>query len=169
MTRDSHHRPSDPRRSPPPEVETKVIRCKEPTREAEDREVDDLMKRMRGLSVHEEAYAVLFVRCALRFPSVAQVLPKPVFARHTPAPTPAMTFSIQTPAPPTPARHLWPVAANIHPSPVPQPASDPASFFRPRTSQPSHRVRERSTAQEYMRSARALVLDDQLYLPSAQA
>lgn len=36
----------------------------EPTREDEDREVEGLMKRMHGLSVQEESYAVLFARCA---------------------------------------------------------------------------------------------------------
>jgi hypothetical protein len=148
--RDSHHRRSDihpSRRSSPLEAKIKGARFIEPTREEEDRELDDLLKRMRELSVHEEAYAMLFGQCTLWFPSLAQNLPRPVFPQHLPTPAPAITFSIQTPAPlPPPARHPWPVATNL--PPAPQLASDPASFFRPRTLQPSHRVRKCSTTQD---------------------
>jgi hypothetical protein len=89
---------------------------------------------------------MLFGRCTLWFPSLAQNLPWPVFPQHLPTPAPAMTFPVQTPAPPPPpAHHPWPVAANR--PPVPQRAFDPTSFFRPRTLQPSHCVHECSTIQ----------------------
>lgn len=77
----------------------------EPTREDEDREVEGLMKRMHGLSVHEESYAVLFARCALRFPNVAQSLPKPVFAQHMPTPAPTFSLQVSIMSPPPPPAH----------------------------------------------------------------
>ncbi|KAN0118727.1 hypothetical protein V8E52_004838 [Russula decolorans] len=169
-----HYRRSDTRRTLPVDVETKVVRFKEPLREEEEREVDDLMRRMRGLSVHEESYAMLYVRCALRFPSVAQVLPKPLLTQQASTHVPATTFSVQTaPAPPPPpARQSWPAAAN----PLPTPQSNPSSFFRSRVRPdgctfcllPGHRVRRCSSAQEYVRLGRALVRDDRLRLPNGQ-
>ena len=186
---DSHLRRTDTR-PPPPEMETKVVRFKEPAWEEEDREMEDLMKRMHGLSVHEESYAVLYTRCAHRFPNVAQNLPKPILSHHVPTPTsapvavpapismlmsapaPATSFSFQTPAlPPPPARQPWAPTANLA-----HHTSDPSSFFctRVRTEgcsfcqQPSHRIRECPMAQEYIRSGRALVSGDRLYLPNGQ-
>lgn len=129
--RDTQHQRFDARRSPLPETETKAIKFKEPTREEEDRELEDLIRRMHKLSTCEESYAVLFAQCAHRFPTVAQNLPKPVFPRYMASPAPAATFSLQVSTPPTPpTHHLQPVVAN--PPLVPQFASDPSSFFRPR-------------------------------------
>ena len=175
-SRDIHHRYPDRQRSPAPEVETKVVRFKESTREEDDHDVEDLVKRMHGLSVREQSYAVLYARCAFRFPSVAQCLPKPILDQNAPAPpSSATTFSLQTPAPPPPPSHTpWPVAPN--PAPPPQFAPDPSAFFHPRArtdgcsfcSHIGHRVRECPTAQEYVRSGRATVLGDRLYLPNGQ-
>ena len=51
-------------------------------REEEDHEMEDLMKHMHKLSVHEESYAVLYMQRAQRFPEVAHILPKPIIAQH---------------------------------------------------------------------------------------
>ena len=172
--RDRH---SDVRQSPAPDIETRVVRFKEPLHSREDeREVDELMSRMNGLSTHDKAYAVLYGRCALRFPSVAQVLPKPSFAQSTPSPTSTATFSVQTPPAPAPPQQPWTAAAHHLPAPLPPSTSNSSSFFRPRVRpdgcafclQSGHRVRECPSAQEYVRSGRALVLDDRLSLPNGQ-
>ena len=90
IPRDSHYRRSDIRYTPPPVIETTVVRFEESIREEEEREVEDLMRRMHGLSVNEEAYLMLYVRCALRSP---QVLPKPLlFVQLASTPAPATTF-----------------------------------------------------------------------------
>jgi hypothetical protein len=183
--REASYRHSD-FRPPQPEAETKVVRFKEPTREEEDREMDDLMERMHGLSVREKSYAMLYARFAHRFPHVAQNLPKPVIDQQSPAPplaptsTPTTSYSFQSPAPhlaptharstsysfqaaapPPPARQPWPAAAK---TPIPLPASDAAAFFRPRgcifCTLPNHRLRECLAAQEYVRSGRAIVLSE---------
>ena len=56
-----------------------AVRRKELTREEEDREIDDLVRRLRGLSVQDNAYKTLYARCAHRFPDFAKTLPKPDF------------------------------------------------------------------------------------------
>jgi hypothetical protein len=123
-------------------VETKVVRFKAPMQE-EERD--------------EEAHAMLHVRCALRFPGLVQNLAKPIFPQHMPAPAPAATFSVQTPAPPLPARQPWLVAAN--PPSVPHFAPNPF-FFHSRARpegcasclQPGLHVHECPSAQECVRS-----------------
>src|SRR5258707_6052609 len=77
------------------------------------------MGHMHGLSVHDESYVELYAWCARRFPNIAQILPKPVFAQHVPAPAPTavIAFSHHTPVPPPPpARQLQAVTADPPPS-----------------------------------------------------
>ena len=180
--RDTHYRRSEAQ-PPPPEVATKIVRFKEPSREDEDREMDDLMERMHGLSVREKPYAMLYMRFASRFPYLSQNLPKPVIDQQTPAPIsaptpptsyppPTTSFSFQTPAP-QPARQSWATSTN---PPTPH-FADSASFFRPRVRtdgcsfcmQSGHRIRECPSAQEYVRTGRALVMGDRLHLPNGQS
>jgi hypothetical protein len=148
IEREPHYRRSDDRRMPPPMFETKVVRFKDPSQEREERDAEDLVKRMRGLPINEEAYAMLYTRCALRFPYVVQLLPtgRPLFTQ--PAPVPTASLSLQAPAPPPQTvPQTWPVAAV--PSTTPQFIPIP-SFFRSRArsdgcafcTQPGHRVRE---------------------------
>jgi hypothetical protein len=131
VPQDLHHRRSDTQ-LPHPEIKTKVIHFKEPSREEEDRELEDLVAHMYGLSVCEESYAALYAWCAYRFPNVAQIFPKPIFAQHTstpvsaPAPVPAPAPSFQPPTPPPPpVRQPWPAAAN------PPHSASAAAPFRP--------------------------------------
>jgi hypothetical protein len=118
---------------------------------------------MKGLSIDEEAYAMLYTRCTLRFPNTLQFLPKPLFTQSRSASAPSASFSVQAPPPlPLPAPQPWPIAAT--PSSTPQFASDPSSFFRSRARpdgcafcvQPGHRVRECPSAREYVRAGRVL-------------
>ena len=166
---------------PQPEAETKVVRFKDTTREEEDREIDDLMERMHGLSVREKSYAMLYARFAHRFPHVAQNLPKPVIDQQMPAPVHTSTsipssssFSLQASAPPpSSTAQSWPTAAT--PS-IPFPNADASAFFRPRPigcafcTAPNHRIRECLTAQEYVRTGRAIILGSpgRLHLPNGQ-
>src|SRR5258708_7357934 len=127
VERDSHLQCSADRHATPAAYETRVIHLKEPSREEEEREAEDLVKHMRGLSVHEEAYAMLYTRCALRFLSIVQLLPKPLLTQPTRPPAPAASFSMQVPTLPSSTHHPWPVTS-IPQSP-PQVASNPTSFF----------------------------------------
>jgi hypothetical protein len=61
---DLYHQDHDSCQSPPPETETRVIHFKDSTWEEEGREIDDLIRRMCGLSVQDEAYTTLYGRCA---------------------------------------------------------------------------------------------------------
>ena len=163
---EARHRRSDARRSPSPMFETRVVRFKEPLRKEDERELDDLIRRMRGLATHEEAYAGLYARCASHFPYMAQALPRPVIVQTPTAPT----YSVQTAPTPPPLPHQpWP-------APAPLPAVNPLPFFRSRARpdacafclQPGHRVRECPSAQEYVRTGRALVLEDRISFPNGQ-
>jgi hypothetical protein len=130
---------------------------------------------MRGLSVNEEAYAVLYTWCTLQFPDVAQLLPKPPFCQPTPAMVPITSFSVQTPAPsPTTVQQPWLVPTSLS-STLPFP-SNPSSFFwtcaQPDRCafclQPGHHVHVCPSAQEYVHTGRALILEDWLTLPNGQ-
>jgi hypothetical protein len=167
IERDSHYRRFDTRH-PSPTVETKVVRFT--SREDDEEDPDDLLRRMRGLSVRDETYAKLYTRCAKRFPNIALLLPKPPFAQPMPEPAPTASFSVQTPTvPPSSVPQPWP-------APIPSSTSNPPSFFRSRTRpegcafclQSGHRVRECSIGQEYVRLGHALVLGDRLSLPNRQ-
>ena len=173
---DSHSRLADGRHSPPIEAETKIVHFKESTREEEGREIDDLMRRMRGLSIHDETYAMLYGRCAAWFPTVAQGLPKPQIVDH--GATSLTAFTVQTPPslplPPTPTQQSWPAPAI--PLPTPLPPSNPSSFFRSSVRsdscafclQTNHRIRGCPVAKEYVRLGRALIVEDRLSLPNGQ-
>jgi hypothetical protein len=89
---DARYRHSNNCCTPLPEVETKIVCFKEPEQDKEH-EMDDLLRCMRALSAHKEAYAMLYEQCAIWFPSLVQVLPKPLFTQ----PTLATAFSMQTP------------------------------------------------------------------------
>src|SRR5258708_22729117 len=117
--RDPCYQHPDTHIAPPPEAETQVHRFREPTREEENHEIEDLMGHMHGLSAHNESYVELYAQCAHRFPNIPQILPKLVFAQHVPAPAPTtiVAFSHHTPVlPPPPARQLQAVTADPPPS-----------------------------------------------------
>jgi hypothetical protein len=48
-----------------------------PSQSEEDRKLEEIIKKLHGLSVHDPTYAVLYAQCKLRFPEVAQELVKP--------------------------------------------------------------------------------------------
>ena len=45
---------------PAPNIKTRTVRFKEPARDDDDREMEELLDKMHGLSVHEQAYAHLY-------------------------------------------------------------------------------------------------------------
>ncbi len=158
--------PSPPRAAPPrapgPSIETKTVRFKEPSREEEDRELDDLMDKMHGLNIRERAYAVLYARCAHRYPDVARDLPKPEISQ---------SYAFQNPPPSTStSRQPWSERSD----PTPPAASTDSSFFRPHVmgcsfcSKTEHRIRECPIAQEYVRTGRAVIVNDRIHLPNGQ-
>jgi hypothetical protein len=124
---------------------------KEPLRKEDEREVDEPMRRMNRLSVHDEAYAVLYGQCALWFPSMAQVLPKPSFAQSAPPPAPTITFSVQTPAAPAHPQQPWPAVAHHLPILLPMTPTSNSSSFRPRV-RPDGCAFCLQSGQEYVRS-----------------
>lgn len=147
---EGHHGFFDTCRSPSPEAKTNVACFKEPSQEEEDHEMEDLMRRMHGLSVHEECgVTVLFTHGV-----PTDFIPKPCNTCPPPA-----HFSIQAPAlPPPPVSQPWPVVAS--PPPIQHLTFDPSPFFLPcvRAERCSFRLqlREFPTAQEYVRSGYAL-------------
>ncbi|KAH9952784.1 hypothetical protein BC827DRAFT_1274166 [Russula dissimulans] len=93
--------------------------------EAEDRELEDLVSRMHGLSMQDHTYALLYARCTHHFPNIVTTLPVPKFAKATSSST--ATFSLQaltTPAA-TPARQLQnaPTTAAVFSHPYPSPST----------------------------------------------
>ena len=148
-----------PARAPGPSIETRTVRFKEPTREEEDRELDELMDKLHGLSIRERTYAVLYARCVHRFPDVAQTLPKPEICQ-----TYAFQDTTSAVAPPRPSWSDRPTSA---PPPV---VSDP--IFQSRCmfcSHTDHRIKECPLAHEYVRTGKAVVVGNRIHLPNGQA
>jgi hypothetical protein len=124
------------------------------------------MNKMHGLSVREHTYAILYGQCAHRFPNIARDLPKPEIAQPT---VPAF---YQAPAISPPSRQQWPRPSNPVAPPPPSITTD--GFFRSRArtegcafcTQPGHRIRECTTALEYVHAGRAAVVDDRIRLPN---
>ena len=146
-----------------PATETRTVHVKQPTREEEDRELDDLMKKLHGLSIREQSYAVLYARCVHRFPTVAQSLPRPELSQ-------SYTFQTSTPPPVAAPRQTWVNRSTAAPPAI----SSEATFFRTRPatcifcSQPNHRIRECSLAQEYVQSKKAIIINDRMHFANGQ-
>ena len=166
--------PSPPRARPPspprPSVETRTVRFKEPTREEEDRELDDLMEKLHGLSIRERSYAVLYARCVHRFPDVAKGLAPPElhqsFAFQN---TPAVYQNPHPTPPPLTSAPRQPWTERAAP-PLPPAPSEPV-FLTARCifcSQTNHRIKECPIAQEYIRSGKAVVIENRIHLPNGQ-
>ena len=186
-------RASSPTRDRGPTVETRTVRFKEPTREDEDRELEELMDKLHGLSIRDRNYAVHYAHCVNRFPNVAQNLPKPDLCQTT------QSYAFQNSAPyqnPTPYQNspvfqnpatfhnpaafqnpVPPAAASRQPwadrsAPPPPAVSDPA-FYRPPSrcmfcSQTNHLIKECPIAHEYVRTGRAVVINNRMHLPNGQ-
>ena len=118
------------------------------------------MDKLHGLDIRERSYAVLFARCAHRFPDVAKNLPRPEIGQ------PSFVFQNTS----APSRQQWTERSTS----IPPPTSSDSSFFRSRVggcafcSQTNHRIRECSIAQEYVRTGRAVVINDRIHLPNGQ-
>src|SRR6266404_2356844 len=128
---------------------TRSVKFTEDAREKEDHELDKLLTQMHSTPVDDPAYLSLHGCCVLRFPTVAQTLPRPEFAQKA-------TFHIQTsalvvPATLAPTTHLAPsYVRDVPHGPRPAPTSIrrpwgtnpntttnhsmPSSSFRPRPS-----------------------------------
>ena len=115
---------------------------------------------------------MLYGQCALRFPSVAQHLPKPLIVQTRSTSNSSAAFAVQSPAPSASPHHTWTASTN----PPPPQITSSSSFFHPRAHpdacmfcmQPSHHIQECPSAQEYMRTGHALVIGDRLRLPNRQ-
>jgi hypothetical protein len=101
----------------------------------EDRKLEEIITKLHGLPVHDPAYAVLYARCMLRFPQVAQGLVKPAMfqsAASAPVYQAPATQPRQQPPPRNTSRRNTrfrsPARGRSVPSPIP--TSDPASYFR---------------------------------------
>jgi hypothetical protein len=142
-------------------VETRTVRFKEPTREDEDRELDELMDKLHGLSIRERTYAVLYARCVHRFPDVAQSLTKPEMCQ-------SYAFQNTNPSPPTNILHQpWSDrSAPAHPA-----ATSNPTYLQSRCmfcSQTNHRIKDCPIAQDYIRTGRAVVINNRIHLHNGQ-
>ena len=87
-----------------PEYKTCSVCFKEPslarTQPNDDDDAATLITKLRNLSVCEPSYFVLYSQCQERFPSIAQLLPKPdLFAAQMPPASATVAYQ----SPPTPA------------------------------------------------------------------
>jgi hypothetical protein len=108
---------------------------RKPSQSEEDRKLEEIVKKLHGLSVHDPAYAVLYAQCKLRFPEVAQELVKPtMFQSAASAPVcqaPATQPRQKPPRRTTSRGKTHPRSPALRRSaPSPNTTSDFASYFR---------------------------------------
>jgi hypothetical protein len=111
---------------------TRASRHKDKSPEEEEKELDELIRKLYSYSVRDMEYAALHARCIRRFPDVARELPKPELQSG-----PTAAYSYQAAPLPAPPQQPWharapaPTPASIPPPVV---ASSADSFFRSRPS-----------------------------------
>jgi hypothetical protein len=173
----SRRREQEAYRPSAPNVETKVVKFKEPA--DRDQEIEDLVGRMHDLDIRERSYAILYAQCADRFPNIAQVMPKPELSRTAPSTSNAFTYQAPSTFPQPSVMPQQPQAFPLQhtpplqhaPSHIPVADSTPLFRSRPRIegcafcTQLGHRVRECPAAREYVNTRRAMLKNDRLYLP----
>ena len=137
--------------------------------------MEELLSKMHGLNIQEQAYALLHGQLRHHWPLVANDYPKPELPSIS-APT---AYAYQAPPPPIipTAPPLWPR------TPVPPPVvtstqqgDNPKSFFRTHQhadgctfcTQKGHRVQECSLAEEYVHTGRAKISNSHIHLPNLQ-
>ncbi|KAH9012416.1 hypothetical protein EDB83DRAFT_2578643, partial [Lactarius deliciosus] len=134
---DSDSEPEDEDASTAPKrstYETQNVRFKESSSaQVQYKDEDDpvaLVAKLKGLSVHEPSYLVLYSQCQERFPSIAQNLPKPELF---PAQVPSVSATVAYQSPPAPPRQPWaqrtPTASTSSSTPA---VADKDTFFSDR-------------------------------------
>ena len=134
-----------------------------------------MIGQLHDLSVRDKEYAILYAQCVSRFPNAITDIPKPEY-RTGPS---TVAYLYQAPAPLPPAPQQWNAQATA-PAPAPAPqianASTITSFFQTPplsdgcafcTTQ-DHRLRQCSSAKEYLVSGRASLVGDRIHLPNGQ-
>ena len=126
------------------------------------------MDKMHGLSIRDRSYALLYARCAHRFPEVARNIEKPKMSQSQ-----SSSYAFQNPTAPTiplphqPPHQPW----SERSAPVPPPVASKPTFLRSRCmfcSQFEHRIKECPIAHEYCRTGKAVVIGNQIHLPNGQ-
>ena len=145
-----------------------------PVQDDEDKVLSEIITGMVGLSTCDSAYTILYAKCKHCFPEIAKSLPTPELFRST------MAVMYQAPAMQQQVAMQLPERAPIamH-QPWPQPAAQSTDldtegtfFCEMRTdgcafcAKPGHRVRGCPTAQEYIRTGRAVIKNDRICLPT---
>ena len=156
-----------------PDYVTKTVQLQDPksSHAEEDRELEDIIRKIHGLSVRDPAYATLYFQCKRRFPDIAQELAKPELSQTSSVLTyqPASTVPNPTTAP---AHQNW--------MPNTQTATHPSeadTYFRtPRRpngcafcTQQGHLIRECPVARDYVYSNRAMLKNNRIHFPNGQS
>ena len=127
------------------------------------------MDKMHGLSIREQAYAILYTHCAHCFPNVARSLSKPEMHQTLEM---HQAYAFQAPvAPVSIPRQSWTDWAVSAPTAPPAIPSN-LSYYNTRPmncifcSQLNHLVKNCPIALEYVRSGRAVYINRRIHLPN---
>ena len=182
-----------------PEYETKHVRFKRSrssrSRSKGEKDPVAFVAKMKGLSVRDPSYQVLYAQCRKRFPEIAKTLPKPqVVDTSSPAtvtyqsnPSSSATTSyhlnpVTQPPPPQPYSQSQPSVPSPIPTAVPPSAplaDNPKSdFFQNKYSARAqgcafcghlgHRIHTCPAAEEYVDTGRVRIINRRLYLSTGQ-
>ena len=140
----------------------------------DDEDMEDIVRKMHGLLVHDPDYTVLYSHCLCHFPKVAEHIEVPSQFSGM------MALAYQTPASPTcqqpnptTACKTWPQATATAATPS---IIDPNVFFshKPKIQQctfcalPSHIICSCPTAEEYCHTKSTIIISDCIHLPTGQ-
>ena len=165
---------SSTRDLPAPRTETRTVRFQDDYREEDDKALEAFIYQLHALPVRDPKYALVYARCATRFPNAMLGIPRPGYQVDTSA---SYTYQASAPPPPPPQPWSAPAAA-----PVPAPTTPLSSThatstflrFGPRAETcafcraEGHRLRSCTTANEYIQSGRASWINERIHLPNGQ-
>ena len=162
---------STPRDYSSPRIETRTVRFQNDAPEENENELEGLIYQLHTLPPCNPKYAVLYARCAARFPNHMMSIPRPEYQTDT-----AAAYLYLAPPPPPPPTWSAPAAAPVLTPAVPAANTTAATpfFFGPRPElctfcrAEGHRLRSCASANEYLQTGRASWINNRLHLPNGQ-
>jgi len=160
---------STPRDYSSPCIETRTVWFQNDAPEENKNELEGLIYQLHALPPRNPKYAVLYARCAARFPNHMMSIPRPEYQTDTAA---AYSYS----APPPPPTWSAPAATPILTPAAPAANTTTATpfFFGPRPElcafccAEGHRLCSCASANEYLQTGCASWINDKLHLPNSQ-
>ena len=155
-------------------IETRTVRFQDDYREEDDKALEAFIYQLHALPVRDPKYALVYTRCATRFPNAMLGIPRPGYQVNT---STSYTYQASAPLPPPPQPWSVPAAAPIPAPTTPSssthatstflrfsPCAETCTFYCTE----GHRLRSCTTTNKYIQSGRASWINERIHLPNGQ-